>query len=130
MKIKLSNEKLLNTTGALQYLNNTKLPVKLAYAIRKNIQKINNEIKFYEEERQKLINLYGEKDKEGNLKVDKNNNIPIKKEFLEEWNREISELLSIENEIDIHMIKLDVLLNSNCELSPAELNFIDFMIEE
>lgn len=130
MKLTLSNERIVNTIDVLGELNNAKLPVKVAYAITKNINKINSELKAYNKEKAKLIDKYGEKDKEGKLKVDKKGNIPLKEEHIEEWNRDIAELLSIENEIDIHMINLDDLLNSNCNISPAGLVAIDFMINE
>ena len=130
MKLNLSNERIVNTINVLGELNNAKLPVKVAYAITKNINKINTELKAYNEEKAKLIDKYGEKDKEGKLKVDKKGNIPLKKEHIEDYNRDIKELLSIENEIDIHMINLDDLLNSNYNISPAELSVIDFMIND
>ena len=38
--------------------------------------------------------------------------------------------ISIENEIDIHMIQLDDLLNSDYNISPSELMTIDFMIND
>ena len=130
MKLNLSNERIVNTIDVLGELNNAKLPVKVAYAITKNINKINSELKAYNKEKAKLIDKYGEKDKEGKLKVDKKGNIPLKEEHIEDWNRDIAELLSIENEIDIHMINLDDLLNSNCNISPAGLVAIDFMIKD
>lgn len=127
--MKLSNERIVNTINVLGDLNNAKLPVKVAYAITKNINKIDIELKYYNEEKAKLINKYAEKDKEGKLKADEHGNVRLKEEYIEDWNRDIKELLSIENEIDIHMIKLDELLNSSCNISPAGLVAIDFMIE-
>lgn len=130
MKIKLTNERIVDSVDTLKELNNAKLPVKVAYAITKNINKIDNELKAYIEEKSKLIDKYGEKDKEGKLKIDEKGNIPLKKEYIEDYNKDIKELLSIENEIDIHMIELYDLLNSNYSISPAELTVIDFMIND
>lgn len=130
MKLNLSNERIVNTINALGRLNNAQLPIKVSYAISKNVNKIEKELKVYDTERKKLVNKYGEKDKEGKLKVDENGNIPLKEEHIEDWNRDIKELLSIENEIDIHMIQLDDLLNSDCNISPGELETIDFMISD
>ena len=76
------------------------------------------------------INKYGKKDEEGKLKVEENGIIHLKEEHIEDYNRDIKELLSIENEIDIHMIQLDDLLNSDYNISPAELMTIDFMIKD
>lgn len=130
MKLNLSNERIVNTINALAKLNNAQLPIKVAYAISKNVNKIESELKVYNTEKAKLVNKYGEKDKEGKLKVGENGNVSLKEEHIEDYNRDIKELLSIENEMDIHMIKLDDLLNSDYNISPSELSAIDFMIEE
>lgn len=128
--MKLSNEKILNTINVLGNLNNTQLPIKLAYAISKNINKIDIELKTYNDEKVKLINKYAEKDKEGKVISNEHGHIIIEEKHKEDWNNDISELLSIENEIDIHKIQLDDLLNANYNISPAELSMIDFMIED
>ena len=130
MKLTLSNERIVNTINTLGNLNNTQLPIKLAYAISKNINKIDIELKTYNDEKAKLINKYAEKDKEGNVISDEHGHIIIEEKHKEDWNNDISELLSIENEIDIHKIQLDDLLNANYNISPAELSMIDFMIED
>ena len=130
MKLNLSNERIVNTINALSKLNNAQLPINVAYAISKNVNKIESELKVYNTEKAKLVNKYGEKDKEGKLKVGENGNVSLKEEHIEDYNRDIKELLSIENEMDIHMIKLDDLLNSDYNISPSELSAIDFMIEE
>lgn len=130
MKLNLSNERIVNTINVLGKLNNAQLPIKVAYAISKNVNKIESELKAYNAEKAKLIDKYAVKDKEGKLKADEYGNVNIKEEHIEDWNRDIKELLSIENEVDIHMIQLDNLLNSDYSISPSELSAIDFMIEE
>lgn len=130
MKIKLTNERIINTINTLGKLNNSQLPIKVAYAISKNVNKIENELKIYNTEKAKLMDKYCEKDGEGKLKADEYGNVNIKEEHREDWNRDIKELLSIENEIDIHMMQLDDLLNSDYSISPAELTAIDFMIND
>ncbi len=67
--MKLSNEKLVNSIGVLSKLTNMELPIKLSYAISKNITKIDRELVVYNKERQKLIEKYGEKDEESKLKT-------------------------------------------------------------
>lgn len=130
MKKKLTNERIVNSINILGELNNARLPIKVAYAITKNINKIDSELKAYNEEKAKLIDKYGEKDKEGKLKADEYGNVTLNKERIKDWNRDIKELLSIENEIEIHMIQLDDLLNIDYTISPAEFSLIDFMIKE
>ncbi|MEN8079148.1 hypothetical protein ABFP60_19485 [Clostridioides difficile] len=128
--MKLSNEKILNTINVLGNLNNAQLPIKVAYAVSKNINKIESELKAYNTEKAKLIDKYSEKDEEGKVISNEQGHVTIKNEHIEDWNRDINELLSIENEIDIHKIQLNDLLNANYNISPAELTLIDFMIND
>lgn len=128
--MKLSNEKILNTINVLGNLNNAQLPIKVAYAVSKNINKIESELKAYNTEKAKLIDKYSEKDEEGKVISNEQGHVTIKNEHIEDWNRDINELLSIENEVDIHKIQLNDLLNANYNISPAELSMIDFMIND
>lgn len=128
--MKLSNERILNDAAALGSISNKELPVKVSYSIAKNINKIESELKIYSNEKQKLIEKYSEKGEDGKTLIDAENKIKIQDECLEDWNKDIEELLAIECEIDIHKFHIDELVNSNCNMTPAELMLIDYMIEE
>ena len=125
--IKLSNAVLVNSQQSLSTLSQQSLPIKISYLISKNIVKISDELKIYNEERQKLINKYGKKDENDKLIVDKNNQVTFG-ENTASWNKDFSELLSIENEVDIKTFSIDKL--DNVTLSPNELMQISYMIEE
>lgn len=127
--MKLSNERIVNDAAVLGAISQKNLPIKVSYAIAKNISKIEAEIKAYNKERQKLIEKYSVKDEEGKPLIE-DNSVKIAPENVEDWNRDIKELLAIENEVDIHKIQLHTLINSNCDFTPAELMLIDYMIEE
>jgi len=127
--VKLSNERIVNDANVLGAISQKNLPIKVSYAIAKNISKIEAEIKVYNKERQKLIEKYSVKDEEGKPLIE-DNSIKIAPEHVEDWNRDIKELLAIENEVDIHKFHIDELVNSKCDMSPAELILIDYMIEE
>jgi len=129
IKLKLSNEKIVNDTQMLSTISQKQLPVKVSYAIAKNISKIEAELKIYNAERQKLIEKYAEKDENGKVKSE-NGSIRIQKEFVEDWNKDIKELLAIENDIDIHKFKLSEFDGKACDFSPSEFMAIDYMIEE
>ena len=128
--MKLTIRKILNDTNSLAAISQKQLPVKVSYAIAKNIKKIESELKIYNEERQKLIDKYCIKDDEGKNVIDENNNLKIADEHLEAWNKEINELMDIEVDIDIHKFNLDSLMCGNYDMTPAELMIIDYMIEE
>ena len=127
--MKLTNRKIVNDANLLGNLTHKQLPIKVSYAIAKNISKIEKELEIYNKERQKLIDKYCLKDEEGNL-IDENNQFKIADGNLEAWNKDMNELLEIEIDINIHKFSKDDLFNSNCNITPAELMLIDYMIEE
>lgn len=127
--MKLTNRKIVNDANLLGNLTHKQLPIKFSYAIAKNISKIEKELEIYNKERQKLIDKYCLKDEEGNL-IDENNQFKIADGNLEAWNKDMNELLDIEIDINIHKFSKDDLFNSNCNITPAELMLIDYMIEE
>ena len=124
--MKLSNEKLANSINVLSKLINMELPIKLSYAFSKNITKIDRELEVYNKERQRLIEKYGEKDEEGKLKVKENGNINILD--ADNFNKDIKEILEIENEIDIHIIDLES-INADVNITPGDLIVIDYMFK-
>lgn len=128
--MKLTNRKIVNDSNFLATLTQKQLPVKVSYAIAKNISKIENELKIYNIERQKLIDKYCVKDEEGNNVIDENNQLIIADENMTNWNNAINELLDIEVEIDIHKFNINDLMYSNVEFTPSELMIIEYMIEE
>lgn len=128
--MKLTNRKVVNDANFLESLIHRQFPVKVSYAISKNVSKLEHELKIYNSEREKIINKYCKKDEEGNLVIDENNNYNIEKESIDVCNKELNELLDIEIEVNIHKFKLDDLMYGNYEMSPSEMALIDYMIEE
>lgn len=126
--MKLTNKKILNDAMTIGAISNKELPIKVSYALAKNISKIEKELEIYNKEREKLIEKYSVKDESGKTVIDENNQIKIQDIHLEDWNKDIKELQGIEVEIDIHRFKLEELNGYN--MTPAELMAIDYMIEE
>lgn len=128
--MKLTNRKIVNDANFLGTLTQKQLPIRVSYAIAKNIAKIESELKIYNDERLKLIDKYCVKDEEGQNVIDENNQLMIADENMNAWNNSINELLDIEVDIDIHKFNINDLLHSNCEMTPNELMSIDYMIED
>lgn len=124
--MKLSNERILNDLKTLGEISQKQLPIKVSYAIAKNISKIESELKIYNKEREKLINKHAEKDDKGKVIADENGQIKFKDP--EAWDKDIKELLAIENEIEVHKFHLEAL--EGYSMSAAELKAIDYMIDE
>lgn len=126
--MKLSNERILNDSARLSQIAQKELPVRVSYAIAKNITKLQAELNAYNTERGKLIEKYSVKDESGTTITDENNQIKIQPELLVDWNKDIKELLSIENEVDIHQFSIDAL--HEYSISASDLMIIDYMIIE
>lgn len=125
--MKLSNQKLLESIQNVGYVSRKELPVKVSYAIAKNISKIESELKVYDKERQKLIEKYAQK-ADGKPLSDETGQIVFKPECKKDWDKDIKALLDIENEIDIHKFSFNELNGFN--LSAADIMAIDYMIDE
>ena len=126
--MKLTNKKIVNDSMILMEVSRKELPIKVSYALAKNIAKIEKELEIYNSERQKLLDKYCIKDENGENKIDKNNQLKIQEEYLKDWKKDIEELQNIELEIDIHKFKIDELNGYN--MAPSELMVIDYMIED
>ncbi|CEK34135.1 hypothetical protein UMC2_13851 [[Clostridium] sordellii] len=126
--MKLTNKKIVNDSMILMEISRKELPIKVSYALAKNISKIEKELEIYNSERQKLLDKYCVKDENGKNKVDENNQLKIQEEYLKDWEQDIKELQNIELEIDIHKFKIDELNGYN--MAPSELMAIDYMIED
>lgn len=124
--MKIKNKKLLNSIDVLSKLTKMELPIKLSYAFSKNITNIDRELVACNKEKRKLIEKYGEKDKEGNLKTKEDGTINILN--IDNFNKELKEILEIETEVDIHLIDLES-TNVDINITPLELMLIDYMIK-
>lgn len=111
------------------------LPVKLSYAISKNSIMLQNEVKFYIEERNKLVDTYVKKDDDGEPESKEGQYVfetsEDKKAFLleqknlEELEVELSEII---RKVNIQII--EEMGEKYDTLTAEDLLAIDFMLEE
>lgn len=127
--MKMTNRDLQVKVQTLDMLSSKQLPVKVSYAIAKNINSIKKELKIFEDEKMKIIKEFAIKDESGNPKVKDNKFIfPEGKE--DECNEKYNELLDIEVEFDVRTVDINELINSNLSFAPNELLELDFMLVE
>lgn len=124
---KLTNKEILDKVNILGDISNRKLPVKVSYALAKNISKIESELKHYNNERVKIVDKYCERDEENNLKIE-NGNYVVKEDEIENWNKDMKDLQDIEIEFDVHKFNIELL--NGYDMTASEMMCIDFMIEE
>lgn len=125
----LTNLEIFNFINSCKEMVMKNLPLKLAYCLRYNMNILTPYYQACEEERMKLIKKYAIKDENGSPVVTDgeltfaNDSIYI----------ELNELLSIQNEIEVRKIDIDIVERTEEEqfdnITTEELNNIMFMIE-
>ena len=131
--MKITNRQVIEFINSVSAnkLASKRLPVKVAYAISRNLDKMNNIITSYETARKTLLDQYAEKDEEGKAKV-KDGNYVIQEDQKQAFSNEMKELLEVENEIDLHTINMDEVEKCDTDkydsLTTADLMTLDIMI--
>ena len=110
-------------------IKDIKMSVKTAYKLSKLVREIDNERAFYQTKLQSIIDIYGERDAEGNfiLTQDKNG-VQIRKTELEKCQKEIMELSNLDIEIAGIQLSIDEL--ENFELTLSDMHILMLFIEE
>ena len=129
--MKMTLTEILQKQRNLAALANMKLPYKLAYAISKNLGKMEAEVKAIEETRLNIIKEYAVKDENGepvvvDNKYDLGDNVAA---FTEEFQN----FMSTETEVDILTVPEAVLETDYSRfdiLTVDQIAALDFMIEE
>ena len=125
--INITLEQLVNSTEGLRGLSQKSLKARPAYSIAKILKAAEAEITSFNETRMNLIRKYGEKDENNELKSDDNGNVRIPPEVLDDFNKELQELLGTEVEINANKIRIDDI--GDVEFTAAEMAQLDDFIE-
>lgn len=96
-----------------------KLKVSMGYTFLKNKEKLYPEAKIIYEMRQQILMEYGTEDKNGD--------IVVLKENIEEVSQKINDLMDIENDVEVSMISLEDL--EGYELNMEDIEAIQYMIK-
>lgn len=129
--MKLTNREIVNIINNIGGITTKKLPIKLSFAIQKNVRKLEEVAKEYDEARKKILEDNAEKDEDGKPVIEDNQ---FKIIDTEKNTKEILELLDFENEVEIHTIDLSMLEQCDLErfdsLTGTEVGLLSFMINE
>lgn len=117
MSMKMVN--IVNAQPALEKIASVDLPLKLLYSLKKLMEKLEREMRFFNEERDKLIMKYGEQEDDGAYRIPAENVV--------NFQREANELGDIDVEWDVPPIVLPLL--DGLELSYKELKTLEGFIE-
>lgn len=126
--ITVSVREILNSAEIMQKLSKRQFKGKVAFQIARILRYIDEELKSFNEARSNLIEVYGERDKSGNLVMDENNNYKIQKDKITELNQEIEELLNTSIQINADAINMKDIENE--DFTPADILLLEPFIEE
>lgn len=125
--ITLKLEDLVNSTEALQKLSNTSLKARPAFTVSKMLKEAEKELANFNEVRMNLINKYGEKDEEGKLITDENDNCKITAEHINDFSNELKELVATTIEINANKLTLEDL--GNADFTPSEIAALEPFVD-
>jgi len=117
MKITISE--VLNGKQVLEKLVDKEISIKTAYRLSRIIKVLNEELQLFEEQRQKLVQQYGE--------VQEDDSVVVGKEKLQDFQNDLSELLTAEIDLGCEPMNIDE-FGDNVEIKTAELMMIEKFI--
>ena len=130
--MKMKNSEIVAFLNTCVSLREKRLPVRLAYAIKKNMSSVQEAAAAYMDERKELVDRYAKKDENGEYLEEDNCYIMDDKAGFE---KDMEELLGIETEVEIHTVSITVV--EKCDDDPKydaltmeELGVIDYMLTE
>ena len=113
---------------SLTTLADKDLDLNTACDIAKNIQNLTIPKQILEQKRNKLIQEYGEKDKNGNLKTKENGTVIFTGDNEFECNKKIAELF--DEDVDVELVKIKKSALKDIKISPkVALGLIDILEE-
>ena len=128
--MKLKNNDILKFVNGCATLREKKLPVKLGYAIKKNLAAVSDVANAYDAERRELLEKYASKDEDGKFLVE---NEQYSIEDKDGFAKDLDELLAIETEVGIHTVSEEEI--EKCDdprydaLTVADLETLEIMTE-
>ena len=107
--IQITLQELITSFPALKALADKEVPAKVAFLVAGIINKISEEYKTFENTRESLIRKYGEKDQNGEVKVQDDGTVLITPQWLDSFNHDLQELLETKVTIVNELIPLSAL---------------------
>ena len=125
IKVKLND--IVNSTETFNKIMQQSFKGSLAFKIARLARELDKEMQTFNSERQKIIQKYGEKGENGELKVDENGNVRFENSKIQEINDEFNSLLNTELEINADKLPIDSI--DAFEITPQEMLGIEIFFE-
>lgn len=125
--IKVSLNDILNASTTFSTIMNQSFKGSLAFKIARLARELNKEVETFNEERQKILQAYCEKDENGELVTLENGNVKVKDDKIQEFNDEFTSLLNTEIEVNADKLPLDKI--DDFDITPQQMLNIEMFFE-
>lgn len=126
--IEITLSELLDCASVMQELAKKPMKTKAAFQTARMMREVEKEYNLFQDTRKHLIEKYGDKGEDGNLKIDDNGNYTIAPEFIDKFNQELRETLEATISLNVEPINIENLDEAN--FTPADMMLLAPFIQE
>ena len=119
---------IVNAIETFNAMSNKEMPIKTSFKVARIAKELDKEYQLFNETRRKAIETYGEKDENGELKIDDKGNVALIQDKIETFSSEMSELLN--NEVSLNTEPFTITELEGITLTPAQTSTLLPFVEE
>lgn len=126
--IEITLSELMDSASVMQELAKKPMKTKAAFQTARLMREIEKEYSLFQESRKGLIDKYADKDENGEPKADENGNYTVPKENIEEFNKELKEMLDQTLSLNVEPISIEDL--GDADFTPADMMLLAPFMKE
>jgi len=126
--IEITLSELMDSASVMQELAKKPMKTKAAFQTARLMREIEKEYSLFQESRKGLIDKYADKDENGAPKADENGNYTVPKESIEEFNKELKEMLDQTLSLNVEPISIEDL--GDADFTPADMMLLAPFMKE
>jgi D-lyxose ketol-isomerase len=119
---------IVNAIETFNVMSNKEMPIKTSFKVARIAKELDKEYQLFNETRRKAIETYGEKDENGELKIDDKGNVALIPDKIETFSAEMNELLN--NEVSLNTEPFTLSELEGITLTPAQTSTLLPFVEE
>lgn len=119
---------IVNAIETFNVMSNKEMPIKTSFKVARIAKELDKEYQLFNETRRKAIETYGEKDENGELKIDDKGNVALIQDKIETFSAEMNELLN--NEVSLNTEPFTLSELEGITLTPAQTSTLLPFVEE
>ena len=126
--IEITLSELMDSASVMQELAKKPMKTKAAFQTARLMREIEKEYSLFQESRKGLIDKYADKDENGEPKADELGNYTVPKENIEEFNKELKDMLDQTLSLNVEPISIEDL--GDADFTPADMMLLAPFMKE